>query len=318
LIKFSQAFNLAKPLFNFIDVGPGKEHADHKLREYLRLYLSNVQCKRVYFAGCHDTGYIPVLEEYSSDTTQATKITLIETRNYDRRFTRLGLGKTSMEEVFDAVLPPDVEATTSRGGPQIVRSIAEPSITAATSPPVITMPLSPRTQPTATASYAKVGRAAQSNTPAVLSIAPSKSTEPMKFLMLNASDQRIDQVLPKFTPIASDTFNKKVDQNGQNFCNRFHIGGRCSIVHCSHVHGPRLSGPILLVLKHRARAQHCASRTNCYDIDCTSAHHCIYGAARCFGNCGLTDTHNMDLVGRVSSFISTYADSRTDPGKAHV
>lgn len=34
---FGRAFGLAQPLFSFIDAGMGKERADHKIRETLRL-----------------------------------------------------------------------------------------------------------------------------------------------------------------------------------------------------------------------------------------------------------------------------------------
>lgn len=53
----------AQPLFNIIDVGNGKERADHKLREMLRLYVPIAQCKHIFFAPCHDNGYLTVFEQ---------------------------------------------------------------------------------------------------------------------------------------------------------------------------------------------------------------------------------------------------------------
>ena len=58
LAAFGRAFGLAQPLFSFIDVGSGKEHADHKVRETLRLFLPNNQCKHVWFGPMHDNGYL--------------------------------------------------------------------------------------------------------------------------------------------------------------------------------------------------------------------------------------------------------------------
>ena len=46
-------------MFSFIDVGSGKERADHKIRETLRLFLPIAQCKHVFFGPCHDNGYLP-------------------------------------------------------------------------------------------------------------------------------------------------------------------------------------------------------------------------------------------------------------------
>ena len=47
IFAFGRAFGLAQSLFSFIDAGQGKERADHKIRETLRLFLPNAQCKYV-------------------------------------------------------------------------------------------------------------------------------------------------------------------------------------------------------------------------------------------------------------------------------
>lgn len=89
VFAFGRAFGLAQPLFSFIDVGAGKERADHKIRETLRLYLPNAQCKHVFFGPTHDNGYVTVLEEYKRD--YASRLTLIETRPAEPGFRGLGL-----------------------------------------------------------------------------------------------------------------------------------------------------------------------------------------------------------------------------------
>lgn len=60
LAEFGRGFGAARPLFNFIDVGRGKERADHKIRESLRLYMPLAQCRHVFFGPCHDNGYLNV------------------------------------------------------------------------------------------------------------------------------------------------------------------------------------------------------------------------------------------------------------------
>ena len=68
LAEFGRGFGAARPLFNFIDVGRGKERADHKIRESLRLYLPNAQCRHVFFGPCHDNGYLNVnIRSFSTD-----------------------------------------------------------------------------------------------------------------------------------------------------------------------------------------------------------------------------------------------------------
>jgi hypothetical protein len=48
---FLWAFNQASPWFSIVDVGPGKEAADAKLRERLRVLTRNPQIVRVFFGG---------------------------------------------------------------------------------------------------------------------------------------------------------------------------------------------------------------------------------------------------------------------------
>ena len=76
-------------MFCFIDAGAGKERADHKIRETLRLYLPMAQCKHVFFGPSHDNGYIVVLERYRRE--YASKLTLVETRPAEPGFLELGL-----------------------------------------------------------------------------------------------------------------------------------------------------------------------------------------------------------------------------------
>ncbi|KAI0067693.1 hypothetical protein BV25DRAFT_1911578 [Artomyces pyxidatus] len=59
--EFFQGFNQASPLFSIIDVGNGKEAADSKIKEYLRVFTRFPQTSRVYFGGAHDNGYSSTL-----------------------------------------------------------------------------------------------------------------------------------------------------------------------------------------------------------------------------------------------------------------
>jgi hypothetical protein len=48
---FFVGFNQASPLFSIVDVGHGKEAADSKIREYLRVFTRFPQTSRVFFGG---------------------------------------------------------------------------------------------------------------------------------------------------------------------------------------------------------------------------------------------------------------------------
>lgn len=96
-LAFGRSFGLAQPLFSFIDVGAGKERADHKIRETLRLFLPQSQCKQVFFGPSHDNGYVVVLERYKRE--YASRLTLIETRPAEPGFVDLGLKRESLPDL---------------------------------------------------------------------------------------------------------------------------------------------------------------------------------------------------------------------------
>ncbi|KAG8830455.1 hypothetical protein FRC18_008060 [Serendipita sp. 400] len=58
---FMNGFGGAHPLFSVVDVGMGKEAADHKIREYLETFTKLPQTVKVFFGGSHDNGYYGTL-----------------------------------------------------------------------------------------------------------------------------------------------------------------------------------------------------------------------------------------------------------------
>ena len=126
MAPFARAFSLNKSLFSFIDVGSGKERADHKVRgnssyffavgerilltgisETLRLFLPNMQCKHVIFGGCHDNGYLPTLDPYKRDQNTGPRISLLETLPIQPGFTQLGFKVVQFPTVFRSDPLPD-------------------------------------------------------------------------------------------------------------------------------------------------------------------------------------------------------------------
>lgn len=99
LSPFIANFNRSLPLTDFIDAGEYKENADFKLRGLLRLYAENAQCKHLYFAACHDAGYVSELTQYR---TQNHRFTLIQTSGlyFHEEFRKLGLGIEELQGVF--------------------------------------------------------------------------------------------------------------------------------------------------------------------------------------------------------------------------
>lgn len=99
LAPFIANFNRSYPLTDFVDAGEYKENADFKLRGLLRLYAENAQCKHLFFAACHDGGYVSELSPYRG---QKERFTLIRTPGlyFHEEFTKLDLGIEELHGVF--------------------------------------------------------------------------------------------------------------------------------------------------------------------------------------------------------------------------
>jgi hypothetical protein len=62
-----------------------------------RLFADNSQCKHIFFAGCHDTGYLSLLTPYIA---KRNRITLLKAASFHPEFKTLDLPIREMPEVF--------------------------------------------------------------------------------------------------------------------------------------------------------------------------------------------------------------------------
>jgi hypothetical protein len=97
---FCVGFSQASPRFLMIDVGPGKEAADAKIREYLQTYTRFPQTLRVFFGGGHDNGYASTLTALENEQFLG-KLVLLE--GYDdvaNELRKLALPSLKLEGLF--------------------------------------------------------------------------------------------------------------------------------------------------------------------------------------------------------------------------
>ncbi|KXT08868.1 hypothetical protein AC579_6757 [Pseudocercospora musae] len=300
LAAFARAFGLAQPLFSFVDVGSGKERADHKIRETFRLYMRISQCKHVFFAPCSDNGYLPLLESYKR--TSASRLTLIEARPAESGFIELGLQRITMPSVFrNENLPSGpgkaIPAVSALSAAMPVRTA--PSMQAGTAPFVpkssatSRAPSTDSIHSTQNSSWATVGKNGTSSK--TISIAPKKNPA-RKFILLNAYDERLDVELPRTDPSAEARFAERVKKDGK-CCNNYHLTGKCDAgEYCDYHHGEKFSPGELLVLKHKARSRSCPKGFACREMNCTFGHHCKYGHGCYSDACYFADTHGQDTT----------------------
>lgn len=115
LAPFTASFTRSQDLYDFVDAGDKKEGADYKIRgthahlpregsqqltiatEMFRLFADNSQCKHVFFAGCHDTGYLSLLTPFRG---KSDRITLLKASAYHSEFNSLQLDVEDVSSLF--------------------------------------------------------------------------------------------------------------------------------------------------------------------------------------------------------------------------
>ena len=305
LQSFGRAFGLAQPLFNFIDVGDGKERADHKIRETLRLFLPIPQCKHVFFGPCVDNGYLPFLEPFKRDSLIAPRITLVETRPSEPGFIDLGFRRTRFPSIFrDTNLPnrpmaappvasPSALPIRTASNMQVTASTFVPQSTAGAHKPQKSTSPAPSADSTSSSTWATIGKSTTGGKN--INIA-SKKQVARPSIVLNVDDDRLDPPLPRTDPGAEKRFATRLKEQGK-CCNDHHLLGKCAAgEYCDYVHGEKLSPGEMLVLKHKARSRSCPQKHTCRAFDCTYGHHCKYGKGCLMDNCWFADSHYVDLV----------------------
>lgn len=310
LAPFIANFNRSYGLTDFVDAGEFKENADFKLREMLRLYAENAQCKHIYFAACHDAGYVSQLTAYRG---HSDRFTLVKTSglHFHDEFTKLGLGIEELPGVFRAT-GSAMDAFYPK--PPVGKLNTAP-------PPSRSQP----TEPREVCAFHAVGRCKYGENcknlhvgpaPSPLALRPSKLSRsswrngsesydtsdylpptkthvassrnylqqsdlfaqlpkrdeiPDNQVAINASQQRLDAYIP--VP-ASDSENRlKLRSSMQRLCNAKHLTGHCPNSQCEYDHNP-LEADLVPTLEWLARSLPCPRRDKCRNASCTSGHLC--------------------------------------------
>lgn len=334
LAAFGRGFGRSQPLFSFVDVGSGKESADHKIRELLRLMVRVNQCKHIFFGPCHDKGYLPFLEPYKRDVKVAPRLTLLEATPAEHGFHDLGFKIVNFPNVFKTEpLParPSFPSMSSMGQslPNMMPPPPLPSSAAAKVPPpriqnaaaasVISPPPETRkTMPspspstsslTPSSSWSNVSKTGAASN--VIDLGVKKKPTVRKYYLLNAESERVDEPLPRSDPAAEKKFKDLMHSNGTNFCNSFYLQGGCESPTCNYYHGEKLPSALLLILKHKVRGIMCSDESWCTDSNCIFGHHCKWAHDCTLNWCRFAKTHNMDTVSAANVIPTAVPSSLT-------
>ncbi|ROV94088.1 hypothetical protein VMCG_08248 [Cytospora schulzeri] len=298
LAPFIANFNRTYSLTDFVDAGETKENADFKLRGLLSFYAENMQCKHIYFAACHDSGYVSELMKYRG---HHDRFTLIRTSGllFHDEFTKLGLGIEELPGVFrstgsamDAVYPKPLQsivkstAPTGPASPSGRCKYGDSCRGLHINTPESTFPVRSSKlgrawkngndsndaldHPTPTKVYGASNRSYLQNVD-LFSQLPRAEDIPDGHVAVNFNQKRLDPYLP---PPTSESESRLRSQSAkQRFCNSKHLSGSCVNPNCEYDHG-HLDEDLKPVLLWLARSLPCPKRERCRNAACFYGHIC--------------------------------------------
>ncbi|KAK2614946.1 hypothetical protein N8I77_001734 [Diaporthe amygdali] len=325
LQKFASGFGRANSLFSFVDVGYGKDKADHKCQAMLKQMLHATSCRHVFFGPCRDNGYLNILEEYKHDPVKRDKLTLVTTEPAGAGFVSLGFKIVDLPSVFrsepmdnistryptspvspmyhDIGIQPFPPARGPTPGPgQYAMSAGSNS-----SAPSVSNGNGSVNSGASSGGSTWAVTAKLSNGPVIDIYSKQKPLPKLKYALFNAANMRVDERLPAADPTALRSLENKARSQGCNFCNYYHLTGSCDKNDkCEYQHEAKLSQSERLALWHKSRGIVCSDQQWCESPYCLSGHHCknVYDGRACIWGtrCFFKDTHESDVKATLKVF----------------
>ncbi|KAL7755443.1 hypothetical protein ACKLNR_014541 [Fusarium oxysporum f. sp. zingiberi] len=285
--SFTAGFNRSYGLADFIDAGELKENADFKVKAILRLYADNAQCKHIYFAACHDVGYVSDLISFRGNRE---RFTLIRTPSvlFHKEFDRLGMNVEELPGVFRHVSLTYAYSTaqtkTALASSTNISKVVSASYTNSTikgnsnngnsvcsfyvqgnclygsgckfshvdskASSQNSTP-SPSTIGTNTKNLTGDWRRGPNITKSNIESLPRKKDIPDGYVAINAVDDRLDAYLPPPDPDA--TRRLKMLSQDKRFCNNAQLYNSCESDNCGYEHAP-IDKELLPALEHLSRS----------------------------------------------------------------
>ncbi|PGH00915.1 hypothetical protein AJ79_08070 [Helicocarpus griseus UAMH5409] len=305
---FTRGFNGSRLLFDFVDVGTGKDRADDKIAEVFKLHLYNCHCHQIFLGCSHDNGYARLLEDTLADRELIGRISLIEGVPFERELVPIksSYRVTKFEDLFrtskivthpqswndrNGSSNPSIPSLSSGHMPAL--SPNTPSNNLSRIPSSSAAPSNGTSTPPTWAATAGAG--AQGPFTDLTASKPSSPSPPK--VERNKYGQRVDRL--DFKTIPKDELNrvKKL-----KLCNLYYLLGDCPNLSCYHTHDHKLSKNERVVLHAVARMTPCRFGTDCDDPGCIYGHRCPQsevGKKDCYwgSNCRFdTASHGIDTT----------------------
>ncbi|KAL1956427.1 hypothetical protein VTO42DRAFT_7313 [Malbranchea cinnamomea] len=280
---FTRGFNGSRLLFDFVDVGSGKDRADDKIAEFFKLNLYNCHCHQILLGCSHDNGYARLLEETMADRDLMGRISLIEGVPFEKELSliKTAYRVTKFEGLFrDTKIVPsrDNWAGAARNGPN---------------QPIPVRAASNSSGSTFSTWAATTAASANATFSDLAASKPGTPSPPV--VERNKYGQRVDRVDFKAIPKDELTRVKKL-----KLCNLYFLLGECPNINCYHNHDCKLTKNDRVILQAVARMTPCHFGTDCDDPTCIYGHRCPQsevGRKDCYygANCRFsTSAHGID------------------------
>ncbi|KAJ1328118.1 E3 ubiquitin-protein ligase makorin [Microdochium nivale] len=298
LAGFVAGFNRSHGLTDFVDAGELKETASFKLKAMLRLYAENAQCKHIFYAACHDIGYLADVTPFRG---YIDRFTLVRTSSvqFCDEFKKLGMSVEELPGVF-RITPIQINHPTPTPAPKVVPSQqparGSPGLPVRTSSPAKSVQSSLAEESgqkichfdtlgkckhgsscrfkhinQATLGSSPVPQQRWSSTERKFDMLPQKSDIPNGYIAINRDGCRLDPYLEP--PSAELIARLRASSEVQKFCNNMQLTGQCVRPQCPYNHSP-ISKKMIGALEWLSRSWPCPKRGACRLADCVAGHVC--------------------------------------------
>ncbi|KAL4866036.1 hypothetical protein BDV12DRAFT_173582 [Aspergillus spectabilis] len=296
---FATSFTAAQDLFDYVDAGGKKEGADYKIREMFRLFADNNQCKHIFFAGCHDTGYLSLLTPYRGRTD---RITLIKAASFHHEFNSLDLAVRELPTVFmstqtsgnhiSSTIPSATKICTHykkgicRYGNQCTKIHIVPG-------QQLSKTVEDNFSPSIS-SHIKDSMTGVRDQEFYAASLPYMNPRSLEFIALNRDGERIDTYVPPPSQDNWDTYARL--SKSCRPCNNYNLAGSCNSDNCEFNHSS-VDSNSLNVMKYILRQRVCPKGAGCRSLKCYFGHHCQKGGCNGTKPCKFgRHAHTLDVV----------------------
>ncbi|KAL1996492.1 hypothetical protein VTN49DRAFT_8092 [Thermomyces lanuginosus] len=259
---FVRGFNESRLLFDFVDVGTGKDRADDKISEHFKINLYNCHCHQIFLGCSHDNGYARLLEQVPAETELIGHVSLIEGVPFEKELESL-ISRYRFRVAKFSQLFRDSKITPGSIKPLSRRSFTAPAAPA--SPPRTAASMV--TSSSNNTSWASVTGSNPGDVNLKQSSGPPSPNFPA-VVERNKYGQRIDR-LDHSIPKEDFIRVKKL-----KLCNMYYLLGECPNANCHHDHDYKLSKYEKRVLQAVTRSLPCNTGPSCDDVRCIYGHRC--------------------------------------------